>query len=149
MMSTAPAATTPSSDMTSRSMPRRRMPGKLSSPAIDMSSARTMLASPTKLGLVDRVGAGGHDPEVADHGHHGRAHEQSPGASPLAGGLAGPLATADRGQDAGEEQADTTRGLALWHRERVAEQHREEQAQRDHGRRRNAEPASLDGQRRW
>ena len=51
MMSTAPAATTPSSDMTSRSMPRRRMLGKLSSPAIDMSSARTMLASPTTLGV--------------------------------------------------------------------------------------------------
>ena len=41
------------------------------------------------------------------------------------------------------------RGLALWHRERVTEQDREEQAQPYHGRRRNAEPASLGGQRRW
>ena len=50
MIITATAAMIPSSDITSRSRPRRRTLGKLSRPAMESSSATAMLTSATEPG---------------------------------------------------------------------------------------------------
>ena len=148
MISTAPAATTPSSDITSRSTPRRRALGKLSRAAIASSSATAMLSSPTALGDDTGSAPTAATQRLPSDGHHTgpTISRQDRRRRPRV--WAARTAQLTRPEHAGQQQAALLAACRTAPREEVAEQQRDREAQHHGGRGRDREAPPLHGERR-